>query len=93
MKKSKTLKWTFISVVGIIVFLISFTVIYELLIPDICHYYTNEMNSFMNLFYSAGGADNGHPEPNKLNFITSIIIGGILGNGIYKLVTKQTSEK
>jgi hypothetical protein len=93
MKKSKTLKWTFISVGGIIVFLISFTIIYELLIPDICYYHTNEMNSFMNLFYSAGGADNGHPEPNKLNFITSIIIGGILGNVIYKLGTKQTSEK
>tara|TARA_B110000240_G_C13278137_1_gene358865 strand:- start:84 stop:365 length:282 start_codon:yes stop_codon:yes gene_type:complete len=93
MKENKTLKWTFISVGGIIVFLISFTIIYELLIPDICYYHTNEMNSFMNLFYSAEVADNGHPKPNKLNFITSIIVGGILGNGIYKLVTKQTNEK
>lgn len=93
MKENKTLKWIFISIGGIAVFLINFTVIYELLIPDICHYHTNEMNSFMNLFYSAGAADNGHPEPNKLNFITSIIIGGILGNGIYKLITKQASEK
>ncbi len=92
MKENKTLKWVFISVGGITVFLISFTV-YELLIPDICYYHTNEMNSFMNLFYSAGGADNGHPEPNILNFITSILIGGILGNGIYKLVTKQTKNK
>jgi len=93
MKESKILKWTFISVGGIIEFLISFTIIYELLIPDICYYHTNEMNSFMNLFYSAGGAGNGHPEPNKLNFIISIIIGGILGNEIYKLVAKQTNEK
>ena len=93
MKESKTLKWIFISVGGIIMFLISFTIIYNLLIPDLCYYHTNEMNSFMNLFYSAGGASNGHPEPNILNFITSILIGGILGNGIYKLITKKTNGK
>ncbi|WP_298546496.1 hypothetical protein [uncultured Aquimarina sp.] len=91
MRESKTLKWIFISVSGIFMFLISFTLIYDLLIPDICYYHTNEMNSFMNLFYSAGGADNGHPSPNLLNFLFSFFIGGVLGYGIYKAVTNKTN--
>jgi len=93
MGKSKTSKWTFILVGGIGMFLISFTLIYNLLIPDICYYHTHEMNSFMNLFYSAGGADNGHPSPNFLNLIISLIIGGILGYGIYKYLTNKNKRK
>ena len=93
MKESKTIKWVFITVGGISMCLISFTLIYDLLIPDICYYHTNEMNSFMNLFYSAGGADNGHPSPNLLNLIVSLIIGGILGYGIYKYLTNKNKRK
>ena len=93
MKESKTLKWTFISICGIGMVLISFTVLYDLLIPDICYYHIHEMNSFLNLFYSAGSASNGHPEPNILNFILSLLVGGIIGNGIYKLVTKKNELK
>ena len=89
MRESKTLKWIIISVCGILMFLISFTLIYDLLIPDICYYHINQMNSFMNLFYSAGPADNGHPEPNLLNFLISLFIGGILGYWIYKIITKN----
>ena len=51
------------------------------------------MNPIMNLFYSAGGADNGHPSPNLLNLITSLIIGGILGFGIYKYLTNKNKGK
>ncbi|MBU2994805.1 hypothetical protein KO500_00050 [Cellulophaga baltica] len=93
MKESKTLKWMFISVGGIIMCLISFTLIYDLLIPDLCYYHLNEMNSFLNLFYSAGPADNGHPSPNLLNLIISLITGGILGNGIYKYLTNKNKRK
>jgi len=89
MKESKTIKWVFILVGGIIMSLISFTLIFNLLIPDICYYHNNEMNSFMNLFYGAGPADNGHPGPNLLNLIFSIFIGGIIGYGIYKLLQKK----
>lgn len=88
MKESKILKWIFILVGGILMCLISFTLIYDLLIPDICCYHLNEMNPFMNIFYSAGPADNGHPSPNLLNLIISLIIGGILGYGIYKYFAK-----
>lgn len=70
-------------------FLLSFTIIYDLLIPDVCYYHTNEMNSFMSLFYSAGPWDNGHPAPNFTNFLSSLLIGGILGYGTYKIVTKD----
>jgi hypothetical protein len=70
MKESKTLKWILILTCGIGTVLTSFTLLYDLLIPDICYYHTNEMNSFMNLFYSVGGADNGHPSPIFLNLIT-----------------------
>ncbi|MEL0653324.1 hypothetical protein V6246_18025 [Algibacter sp. TI.3.09] len=87
MKESKPSKWTFIIVGGIIMWIISFTLIYYLLIPDVCYYHFNEMNSFMKLFYSAGGADNRHPSPNSSNAIFSFIIGGILGYVIYKKKT------
>lgn len=88
MKKSNTLKWIFIGLSGIIMFLLSFTIIYNLLIPDPCYYHTNEMNSFMSLFYSAGPADNGHPSPNFTNFLVSFVLGGILGYALYKLTTQ-----
>ena len=90
MKESRTLKWIFICVGGFIAMLISFTLIYNLLIPDVCYYHTNEMNPLMNLFYSSGPADNGHPEPNKLNFIFSLFVGGIIGHRIYKIVAKKS---
>ncbi|GAA0744622.1 hypothetical protein [Gaetbulibacter jejuensis] len=93
MKESKTLKWTLISICGIGMMLISFTLLYDLLIPDICYYHTHEMNSFLNLFYSAGPASNGHPEPNILNFILSLSVGGIIGNGIYGILTKKNELK
>ena len=80
MKKSKTLKWIYICLGGIIMSKISFTLIYDLLIPDVCYYHTHEMNSFMSLFYSSGPADNGHPTPNFTNFLVSFVFGGILGN-------------
>ena len=93
MKESKIIKWIFISIGGILICLISFTLIYYLLIPDICYYHNNEMNSFINLFYSAGGADNGHPSPNLLNLMISLIIGGILGHGTYKYLTNKNKRK
>jgi len=89
MKKSTTLKWIFICFGAILMVVVSFTFIYDLLIPDPCYYHTNEMNSFMNLFFSAGPADNGHPEPNLTNFLVSLCIGGFLGYGTYKIVTKD----
>jgi hypothetical protein len=90
MKKSKTLKWILIGLGGVMMFLLSFTIIYDLLIPDPCYYHTNKMNSFMSLLYSAGPADNGHPVPNFTNFIVSFCIGGILGYAFYKLKTTNT---
>ena len=58
---------------------LSFTLLYKLLIPDVCYYHTHEMNSFMSLFYSSGPADNGHPTPNFTNFLVSFVFGGIIG--------------
>ncbi len=85
MKEGKISKWMFISIGAIITFLVSFTIIYDLLIPDACYYHTNEMNSFMSLFFSVGGADNGHPSPNLANFLVSLSIGGSLGFMVYKI--------
>lgn len=89
MKKSKTLKWSFISIGGIGMLLISFTFIYDLLIPDICYYHTNEMNSLMKLFYSTKASDNGHLSPNLFNFTFSLFTGGMLGFVSYKILTKK----
>ncbi len=88
MKSNKPLKYTLISFGSIGMFLFSFTMIYDLLIPDVCYYHMNEMSPFMNLFYSAGGGSNGHPEPNFLNFVLSLFIGGFLGNRIYLIIKK-----
>lgn len=88
MKKNKISNWIYISIGGILFFLFSFTIIYNLLIPDVCYYHTHKMNLIMNLFYSAGPADNGHPEPNLLNFIFSFFIGGLIGNEIHKYKKK-----
>ena len=88
MKKSTTSKWIFICLGGIIIVIISFTLIYDLLIPDVCYYHTHEMNSFMSLFYSAGPADNGHPGPNLTNFLVSFVFGGIIGYVTYYLINK-----
>lgn len=93
MRESKTSKWTLISICGIVMVITNFTLLYDLLIPDICYYHIHEMNSFLNLFYSAGPADNGHPSPNFLNLIISLIIGGILGYGIYKILINKTKRK
>lgn len=89
MKSNKTLKYVLISAGSIGMFLINFTVIYDLLIPDVCYYHMNEMNPLMNLFYSAGGGSNGHPEPNFLNFLVSILVGGFIGYKVFKLVMKK----
>ena len=89
MKSNKTLKYVLISIGSIGMFLINFTMIYDLLIPDACYYHMNEMNPLMNLFYSAGGGSNGHPEPNFLNFLVSIFVGGFIGYKVFKLVMKK----
>lgn len=89
MKKSNTLKLTFIGIGGIGMLLTSYTLIYDLLIPDACYYHMNELNPFIGLFYSSNPASNGHPEPNILNLLISISVGGILGIGIYKILTNE----
>jgi len=88
MKKSTTLKWVYIGLGAILMVVLSFTLLYTLLIPDVCYYHTHEMNSFMSLLYSAGPADNGHPSPNFTNFLVSFVLGGIIGYGTYKLINK-----
>ncbi len=64
-------------------------IIYGLLIPDDCYYHTHKMNSLMSLFYSNEPGDNGHPFPNSLNFILSLLIGVILEYIFYKIVVKN----
>ena len=93
MKESKTSKWFLILTFGIGMVLISFTLLYDLLIPDVCYYHTNEMNPIMNLFYSADPASNGHPEPNIVNLILSLLMGGIIGYRIYKILIKKPELK
>jgi hypothetical protein len=88
MKSNKSLKYTLITAGSISMFLLSFTVIYYLLIPDVCYYHINEMNPFINLFFSAARGGNGHPEPNFLNFILSLFIGGFIGFKLYLLFKK-----
>lgn len=89
MKKTSTLKWICIALGAILMVVLSFTLIYDLLIPDLCYYHTNEMNFIMSIFYSAGPADNGHPGPNLTNFLVSLAFGGILGFSVFRLLSKN----
>lgn len=92
MKNKKRLKYFLISFGAIGMFILNFTIIYDLLIPDVCYYHMNQMNPFMNLFYSAGGGDNGHPTPNFLNFISSMLLGGFIGFKLYLLIIKSNKK-
>ena len=84
MKNTNFNKWVFIVIGGFITSIFSFTILYDLLIPDICYYHSHEMNFIMSLFFSASFASNGHPEPNLTNFIISFLVGSLIGFVILK---------
>ncbi|WP_196892546.1 hypothetical protein [Aureivirga marina] len=88
MKRKRWIRIIFIIVFAGISFFISYGIIYNLLIPDPCFYHTNEMNSFMKLFYGTFPGENGHPSPNLFNIISSLFIGGFIGNYTYLKVLK-----
>ena len=89
MKNTNFNKWLFIIIGGFITSIFSFTILYDLLIPDICYYHSHEMNFIMSLFFSASSASNGHPEPNLTNFIVSFLTGSLIGFMIFKKFAKQ----
>lgn len=91
MIKNNILKLVLIAI-GAIAMCFFSLLIFGLLVPDECYYHTNKMNYFMSLFYSSGPGDNGHPFPNKLNFIISLLIGGFLGYWFYKIVMNKRKE-
>ncbi|MFK8059661.1 MAG: hypothetical protein AB8B78_06160 [Polaribacter sp.] len=91
MKENKLLKYVLVSFFAFALMMLNQTLIYALMIPDVCYYHMNEMNSFMNLFYSAGGGSNGHPEPNFLNFVLSLFVGGFIGYKVY-ILSKKLSK-
>ncbi len=81
----ETLKWIIIIVCSIGTLIFNMTIIDSLLIPDPCFYHTNEMNPLLSLFYSSSGY---HPEPNIFNIVFILIIGGVIGKWIFKLISK-----
>jgi len=89
MRNKFAIKLIFILVGSFTMLIVSFTVIYDFFIPDVCYYHENEMNSFMSLFYSAKGGDNGHPSPNFLNFLVSVLIGGGVGYMFFPIFFKK----
>ena len=52
MKYTNFKKWLFIIIGGFITSIFSFTVLYYLLIPDLCYYHSHEMNYMMSLFFT-----------------------------------------
>ena len=89
MKRTNFNKWLLIIIGGFITAIFSFTVLYYLLIPDLCYYHSHEMNYIMSLFFTAYPGSNGHPEPNFINFIVSFLIGSYVGFVIFKKFAKQ----
>ena len=89
MNEDKSLKYIIISLFSIGLMLLNQTIVYEILIPDLCYYHENEMNLILELFYAANGGSNGHPEPTILNFFFSLILGGFIGFRIYKAISNN----
>ena len=87
--KSKKLKWLIIISCSLLALILNLAIIDKIIIPDPCYYHFNEMNSFMIFFYSASPASGGHPEPNILNLLVTIIIGGLLGKGLIQFISNK----
>jgi len=84
MKRNNKTRIFSICLSAIIFLVLSCTLIFDLLIPDICYYHFNEMDPILNVFFNVKGGDNGHPSPSLFNLIVSMLIGGLLGNQLYK---------
>jgi len=80
------MKWVFIIVGGVLVFIVGQTFIFDLIIPDPCFYHTNETNFLIELFFDLNPGNNSHPEPNILYIIFSLVIGSILGHSVYRTI-------
>lgn len=72
---------------------LSVTIVYELIIPDICYYHFNEMNPTLELFYDVKGGANGYPSPSFLNLFFSALIGGFSGNLVYSLIINKKNKE
>lgn len=92
MIKSKLLQWILILAFAIVMLIINYTVIYNLLFPDICYYHTHKMNWVLRLFYNTNPVSNGHPEPNLFNLFLTLSIGGVFGYGVYKAITHKSKK-
>ena len=79
----------FIILGGIFMLITSFTIIFDLLVPDACYYHTHDMNFLMRIFFYSGNVSNGHPEPNFFYYIIFFIIGGFMGNKLYEISIKK----
>jgi hypothetical protein len=58
------------------------------LIPDPCYYHTNILSGWKSYFYHITAISNGHPEPNWLNWLLTILIGAYIGIIVYKAVKR-----
>lgn len=90
MNKQKIIRWVLIVIGALVTVFVSFTVVYQTFIPDICYYHTHDMNLVMGWFYSSMPGDNGHPSPNLFNLVFSLVIGGLSSDLFYrKLIRKH----
>jgi len=67
----------------------------NIIIPDICYYHNNDYQTtaLFDLFYHFPGQEGGHPAPTWFNFITTLIIGSLVGWLLARLLTKRKPNK
>ncbi|MFN3907637.1 MAG: DUF4738 domain-containing protein [Flavobacterium sp.] len=68
--------------------LLNVYVIEPWLIPDPCYYHTNILSGWKSYFYHITAISNGHPEPNWMNWLLTILIGAYIGIIVYKAVKR-----
>jgi hypothetical protein len=91
-KKSNN-KWIFLILGVIITILINYSFLNNLIIPDPCFCHLNPTNYWIDLFYNSGNINNGHPEPNILNFLLTILIGLLIGKIGYNYYLKNNQNE
>ena len=59
--------------------------LFDFFVPNPCVYDANiaEPGIIINTFYSLTSTSGYHPEPNRLNYILTIVLGGLFGYAVY----------
>ena len=61
----------------------------RIIIPDPCHYHTNDTNPVFDIFYNLPASEGYHPFPTAFNILVTILIGIALGIVLHKVIYER----